>query len=59
MDEPTASLDPARRAELGQLLRGLTGENRTILVATHDEEFARGCATRVLRVDDGVVNEEC
>ena len=55
MDEPTASLDPERRAELGELLRGLTGLNRTIVVATHDAEFARGCATRVLRMQDGVV----
>jgi len=57
MDEPTASLDAVRRAELGQLLRRLTGENRTIVIATHDEEFARGCASRVLRVSDGEVLE--
>ncbi len=54
MDEPTASLDPGRRAELGELLRRLTGEHRTILVATHDAEFAR-YATRVLRIQDGAV----
>jgi ABC-type polar amino acid transport system ATPase subunit len=56
MDEPTASLDTARRAELGELLRSLSGQNRTIVIATHDEEFARGCATRVLQVADGVVS---
>jgi polar amino acid transport system ATP-binding protein len=53
MDEPTASLDPERRAELGELLRGLTSENRTILVATHDADFARDWATHVLHVNDG------
>ena len=57
MDEPTASLDPARATELGQLLRRLTGRDRTIVVATHDEPFARACATRVLRVDEGRVFE--
>ncbi len=57
MDEPTASLDPARRAELGALLRGLLDQGRTLLIATHDEEFARGWATRVLRVGDGRVVE--
>jgi ABC-type polar amino acid transport system ATPase subunit len=57
MDEPTASLDPARRAELGDLLRHLTSDNRTIIVATHDEEFAEACATRILRVADGVVSD--
>jgi ABC-type polar amino acid transport system ATPase subunit len=58
MDEPTASLDPARRAELRDLLRGLLCQDRTLVVATHDEEFARGCATRVLRVREGRVFEE-
>lgn len=59
MDEPTASLDAGRRTELRDLLRGLTMAGRTLLVATHDEEFARSCdATRVLRVRDGLVFEE-
>ena len=58
MDEPTASLDPARRMELRDLLRGLLRDGRTLIVATHDEEFARGCATRVLRVMEGRVFEE-
>jgi polar amino acid transport system ATP-binding protein len=58
MDEPTASLDQARRLELRDLLRGLLRDGRTLIVATHDEEFARGCATRVLRVIEGRVFEE-
>jgi ABC-type polar amino acid transport system ATPase subunit len=58
MDEPTASLDQARRMELRDLLRGLLSDGRTLIVATHDEEFARGCATRVLRVIEGRVFEE-
>ena len=58
MDEPTASLDPARRTEFRDLLRGLTCAGRTLVVATHDEEFARSCATRVLRVREGIVFEE-
>jgi ABC-type polar amino acid transport system ATPase subunit len=59
LDEPTASLDPDRRTELRDLLKGLTREGRTLVVATHDEEFARTCATRVLRVREGLVLEEC
>jgi ABC-type polar amino acid transport system ATPase subunit len=55
MDEPTASLDPERRAELGALLQGLQRQHRTLLIATHDEDFAREWATRVVRVRDGRV----
>jgi ABC-type polar amino acid transport system ATPase subunit len=55
MDEPTASLDSVRRSELGELLHGLLRQGRTLVVATHDEVFARDWATRVLRVSDGVV----
>jgi ABC-type polar amino acid transport system ATPase subunit len=55
MDEPTASLDPARRSELGELLHGLLRQNRALLMATHDEDFARTWATRVLRMENGVL----
>jgi ABC-type polar amino acid transport system ATPase subunit len=55
MDEPTASLDPARRGELATTLRQLASEGRTLVVATHDEEFARSCAHRVLIMDEGRV----
>src|SRR5438128_3517865 len=53
MDEPTASLDPERRAELGALLNGLRREGRTLLISTHDDDFAREFATRVVRLRDG------
>ena len=55
MDEPTASLDPERRAELGALLRGLQRQHRTLVISTHDDDFARDWATRVLRMQDGIV----
>jgi ABC-type polar amino acid transport system ATPase subunit len=56
MDEPTAALDQDRRAELGALLRNLVEQGRTLLVVTHDEEFARTYATRTLRLSDGRVS---
>ena len=55
MDEPTASLDPARRGDLAATLRQLASEGRTLVVATHDGEFARACAHRVMILEDGRV----
>jgi ABC-type polar amino acid transport system ATPase subunit len=57
MDEPTASLDPERREELGELLQRLLVQERTLIVSTHDEEFARRFATRIVRLEEGVVKE--
>ena len=57
MDEPMASLDPSRRAELGALLQRLTSSGRALLVTTHDERFAEEFATRVLTIDGGSVRE--
>lgn len=58
MDEPTASLDPARRNELGRSLRELVATGRTLVVATHDDDFVRDFATRVVVLAGGVVVEE-
>jgi ABC-type polar amino acid transport system ATPase subunit len=55
MDEPTASLDPARRGDLAATLRQLASEGRMLVVATHDAEFARACAHRVLTLSEGRV----
>jgi ABC-type polar amino acid transport system ATPase subunit len=55
MDEPMASLDPSRRADLGALLQRLTDAGRTLLVTTHDDMFATRFATRVLTIADGQV----
>jgi len=58
MDEPTASLDPARRFELGETLRELTKGGRTLLITTHDDDFVRDFATRVIVLAQGEVVEE-
>jgi len=53
MDEPTASLDRARRDDLGVTLRALAAQGRTVVIATHDEAFARAVAHRTLLMADG------
>jgi len=58
MDEPTASLDPARRGELGDTLRTLTAGGRTLLITTHDDDFACDFADRVVILAEGEAVEE-
>jgi len=57
LDEPTASLDPARRGELGATLRQLASAGRALLVTCHDVTFVREFATDCLILADGCVVE--
>jgi ABC-type polar amino acid transport system ATPase subunit len=58
MDEPTASLDPPRRRDLGETLRALTTSGRALLITSHDDDFVRDFATRVIVLSGGEVVEE-
>lgn len=58
MDEPTASLDQARRGELADTLAQIAAQGRTVIVATHDADFARACAHRVVMLEGGRVTRE-
>ena len=54
MDEPTASLDPGRRAELAATLRQLVSGGRALVLTSHDEDFVeRLGGARVVRIVDG------
>jgi ABC-type polar amino acid transport system ATPase subunit len=57
LDEPTAALDPARRSSLGTALVELAGTGRAILFTSHDVDFVRDHATRVLVLADGAIVE--
>jgi ABC-type polar amino acid transport system ATPase subunit len=57
MDEPTASLDPARRFDLGETLVRLARDGRTLVITTHDDDFAREFADRVVILAEGEVVE--
>jgi len=58
MDEPTASLDRARRDDLARTLTQLAAQGRTVVVATHDVDFVRVCAHRAVVLDGGHVARE-
>lgn len=57
LDEPTASLDPARRNDLGDTLRALARSGRALVMTSHDDDFVRDFATRVVVLANGEVVE--
>jgi putative ABC transport system ATP-binding protein len=57
-DEPTGNLDSATGNEIMALLTELRGEERTVILVTHDAEIARRWAARVLYIRDGVLEGE-
>lgn len=58
LDEPTASLDPARKNDLGDALRALAASGRALVMASHDDDFVRQHATHVVVLADGIVVEQ-
>lgn len=57
-DEPTSALDPELRAEVLDTMRKLAGQDRTMVVVTHEMRFAKLVADRVVFIDDGVIVEQ-
>ncbi len=55
LDEPTKGLDPASCAELSRIVRGLADEGKTIVLVTHDLDFALVTADAVSMLFDGEV----
>ena len=57
-DEPTSGLDPEIGAEILQVMRKLAADDMTMLVVTHEMEFARQVSNRVAVMVDGAVIEQ-
>ena len=57
-DEPTSALDPELTGEVLRVIRSLKDSDRTMIIVTHEMEFARGVADRVIFIADGVIVEE-
>lgn len=57
-DEPTSALDPALTGEVAKLIKKLSGEGMSMLIITHDMEFAKMVADRIVSMENGVLVEE-
>ncbi|MGN0529818.1 MAG: amino acid ABC transporter ATP-binding protein [Eubacterium sp.] len=57
-DEPTSALDPEMVGEVLQVMKELADEGMTMVVVTHEMGFAREVASKVLFIDDGIIQEE-
>ena len=56
-DEPTSALDPELTGEVLRVIRGLKNQDTTMIVVTHEMEFARSVADVVIYMADGVIEE--
>ena len=56
-DEPTSALDPELTGEVLRVIRELKNEDRTMVVVTHEMEFAKNVADVVIYMSDGVIEE--
>ena len=56
-DEPTSALDPELTGEVLRVIKGLKGEDRTMIVVTHEMDFAKSVADVIIYMADGVIEE--
>ena len=57
-DEPTSALDPEMVGGVLELMRELAADGMTMVVVTHEMGFAREVASRVMFINEGVIQEE-
>ena len=57
-DEPTSALDPELTAEVLKVIRSLAEEKMTMVIVTHEMDFARAVADHIVFMDGGVIVEQ-
>lgn len=57
-DEPTSALDPELIGSVLQTIRGLADEGMTMVIVTHEINFAKDVADRIIYMDKGLIEEE-
>ena len=57
-DEPTSALDPEMVGEVLNVIKDLADEDMTMIIVTHEMDFARDVADKVVFMDSGIILEE-
>ena len=57
-DEPTSALDPELTDEVLRVIQSLKSDDRTMIIVTHEMEFARRVSDRIIFIADGLIEEE-
>ncbi len=57
-DEPTSALDPTMVGEVQTVIRELSGTGKTMMIVTHEMNFARTVSNRVFYMDEGGIYED-
>ncbi len=57
-DEPTSALDPELTGEVLRVIKALRDEKHTMVIVTHEMEFARNISDKIIFMADGVIEEE-
>ncbi|MBR3645671.1 MAG: amino acid ABC transporter ATP-binding protein [Lachnospiraceae bacterium] len=57
-DEPTSALDPELTVEVLKVIRSLAEQNTTMIIVTHEMQFARDVADQIIFMDGGVIVEQ-
>ena len=57
-DEPTSALDPQLTGEILKVIKDLAAEHMTMVIVTHEMNFARNVADHIIFMENGVIVEE-
>ena len=56
-DEPTSALDPELTGEVLKVIKQLRDEDRTMIIVTHEMEFAKNVSDKIIFMADGVIED--
>ena len=57
-DEPTSALDPELTGEILKVIKDLASEERTMVIVTHEMNFAKNVSDKIIFMENGVIAEE-